>query len=158
MQHMRKTRSQFTPDEDRRLALIVQACGTSNWELIAAHMPGRNVRQCRDRWMNFLNDSVCHKKWTVEEDARLLEKYQQYGPKWRVLEQFFNGRKNYAIRNRYHSLLHKMEVIKRRRAEAERQEDAQELQIGDVNEMDWDLDFGDGPMFDEYGTFDSIFV
>lgn len=109
--HQPRARWQFTPAEDEMLKNVVMEIGTDNWDKVASKMPGRNARQCRDRWTNFINDQVCRDKWSVEEDALLLEKYHQFGPKWKYLETFFPGRKNYAIRNRMHSLLHKIEKL-----------------------------------------------
>ena len=109
-----KLRLHFSRDEDQMLRELVNTYGTDNWELIASHMPQRNIRQCRERWSNFINDQVSHEKWSMEEDALLLEKYKQFGPKWKYLETFFVGRKNYAIRNRFHSLAHKMELLGRK--------------------------------------------
>ena len=111
-----KTRCQFTASEDTMLKELVAQFGIDNWDKVACHMPGRNPRQCRERWTNFVDDNVCRDKWSMEEDALLLEKYRIYGSKWKYLEMFFPGRKNYSIRNRLHSLLHQMQKLEKRQS------------------------------------------
>jgi hypothetical protein len=45
-----KSTSLFEPREANRLTDLVQIHGTTNWDIIAGHLSGRNVRQCRERW------------------------------------------------------------------------------------------------------------
>jgi hypothetical protein len=45
----------FTPDEDDCLYQLVDEFGINNWNEIVARMPGRNWRQCRDRWKHYLS-------------------------------------------------------------------------------------------------------
>jgi hypothetical protein len=105
------SRNPFTIEEDRTLRALVQRYGQDNWELVTSHMPNRNVRQCKERWNNFIGDCVCRDQWSQKEDSVLLEKYQQFGAKWKFLEIFLSGRKSYAIRNRLHLLLRKMGLV-----------------------------------------------
>jgi len=43
----------------------------------------RNGKQCRERWLNFLNPSIRKGKWTVQEDLLLLQKQKEFGGnKW----------------------------------------------------------------------------
>ena len=103
-QKPQRIRIPFSPDEDNQLRFLVKAYGEQNWYIIASQMPNRSVRQCRERWQLFLNSNVKHGKWTQEEDKILTEKYQELGPKWKLLESFFTGRTSYSIRNRWISL------------------------------------------------------
>ena len=105
------SRNPFTPDEDSRLRELVGQFGENNWESVAAAMGNRNVRQCRERWFCFVSNVVRKGEWSTEEDAILLEKYRQYGSKWKFFETFLPGRKCYAIRNRLHLLLRRMEAL-----------------------------------------------
>jgi hypothetical protein len=62
-------RSRFRPDEDNILRLLVLQFGTDAWSDIANRMPGRNVRQCRDRWSHYLAESPV--SWTPTESVIL---------------------------------------------------------------------------------------
>ena len=44
-----KPHSKFNEEEDARLRELVNEYGDSSWIQIAAPMPGRNSRQCRER-------------------------------------------------------------------------------------------------------------
>ena len=105
------SRNPFTPDEDSRLRELVGQFGENNWECVAAAMGNRNVRQCRERWFCFVSNVVRKGEWSTEEDAILLDKYRQYGSKWKFFETFLPGRKCYSIRNRLHLLVRRMEAL-----------------------------------------------
>jgi hypothetical protein len=67
-------RLQFTSAEDAALVDLVHEIGLSDWDKISARLPGRNPRQCRDRWFNYLSPDVQNRPWTAEEEQRLLKK------------------------------------------------------------------------------------
>lgn len=101
----KRTRRPFTDKEDQKLRRLVQKFGEVNaWAKIANKMKGRNVRQCRERWTNTLSEKVTKSKWTNWEDSVLMQKYEEYGPKWKKMESFFPGRIQYQIRNRFNAL------------------------------------------------------
>jgi hypothetical protein len=85
-------KAKFEPREDSILTATVHALGTSNWSDVAAALPGRIARQCRERWNNYANPNLNKQPWTSSEDSLLLEKYQELGTKWHVIAGFFNGR------------------------------------------------------------------
>lgn len=101
----KKIRLPFKPFEDELLKKLVEEFGDKDWSLIASHMEGRTVRQCRERWQNNLSSTVIKSKWTKEEDKTLKIKYSEFGPKWKLLEEFFPGRTSYNIRNRWNGLI-----------------------------------------------------
>lgn len=101
----KRTRKPFTDKEDQKLRRLVRKFGEVNaWAKIADKMKGRNVRQCRERWVNTLSEKVTKSKWTDWEDNVLMQKYEEYGPKWKKMESFFPGRIQYQIRNRFKAL------------------------------------------------------
>ncbi|MDR2628737.1 MAG: SANT/Myb domain-containing protein, partial [Puniceicoccales bacterium] len=63
----RRTKHLFTPDEDAQLRALVAEYGTDDWSQIALDMPGRTGRQCRDRWVNYLNPDISLLSWTKAE-------------------------------------------------------------------------------------------
>jgi hypothetical protein len=90
----------FSPEEDELLTELVQAHGTSDWPVIASFLPDRNARQCRERWTNYVNPKLVKKGWTREEDALLVEKYNELGPKWATISRSFEGRGRNNLKNR----------------------------------------------------------
>lgn len=104
-----RTRFPFSAKEDQLLMQLVKQFGTDdkiNWYIIAMHIEGRSARQCRERYQLFLCDGIKRKeKWTKEEDEVLLNKYSVLGPRWKKMEQFFQGRTSYSIKNRFISLI-----------------------------------------------------
>ncbi|OHT03548.1 Myb-like DNA-binding domain containing protein [Tritrichomonas foetus] len=97
-------RTPFTLEEDQMIQQLVNIYGDHNWATVAANIPNRTVRQCRERWQLFLNSGVKKGKWTKEEDEILRKKYAEHGSQWKYLENFFEGRTSYNIRNRWISL------------------------------------------------------
>jgi hypothetical protein len=97
-------KSKFAPFEDSLLIEAVRTYGPSDWGLIATLVPGRNARQCRERWNNYANPHLVHAGWTEADDQLLLEKFTQLGSKWHLISRFFHGRSKNAIRNRFLAL------------------------------------------------------
>ena len=50
--------SWWTAEEDAVLGALVRELGPSKWSVIAAKLPGRIGKQCRERWTNHLSDEV----------------------------------------------------------------------------------------------------
>ena len=115
--NQKKTHRKFIPKEDKQLRRLVEEFG-ENWNEIVKHMPNRNVRQCRERWNNYLDPNINKDPWTEEEDNLLLEKQQTFGNKWTTIVQYFdrefNRRTEYQLRDRYN-------VLRRRKRSIENQ-------------------------------------
>ena len=97
----RKNRQSFSAAEDEVLRELVRKNGEANWTLISKQMPGRNPRQCRDRWRSYLRPALVNTQWTNDEDRLLLQKYDEFGPKWAMIGKFLVGRSDVAMRNRW---------------------------------------------------------
>jgi hypothetical protein len=95
----------FTPIEDQALILLVTRHGAHHWKKIAKSMPGRNARQCRDRFKNYLNPNQISESWSREEDRILIERVAEIGPHWFRMTPFLPGRSNHAIKNRWYTHL-----------------------------------------------------
>jgi hypothetical protein len=97
----KRNRNKFHPDEDARLRTLVEKYGCDAWGRIAPEMPGRTVRQCRDRWKHYLSSTPAHSEWTFAEDRLLFEKIHMIGPKWTQLCHFFPGKTDLQIKHRW---------------------------------------------------------
>ena len=107
---LQKTRKRcpFSIEEDIKLSNLVRIYGDKNWNIIASCMFNRSSRQCRERWVNALNGNINKSSWLPEDDARLIQVFNQIGPHWKEMEKFFPGRVSYDLRNHYKSLIHRM--------------------------------------------------
>jgi hypothetical protein len=53
--------------------------GPHNWSQIAQHLPHRNEKQCRERYVNQLNPDMRKGSWTLQEDSTIVEMYTEIG-------------------------------------------------------------------------------
>jgi len=104
----------WTPSEDEVIMHLIEAHGIGNikWSEIAASLPGRLGKQCRERWVNHLDPRLKKTPWTEEEDRILMEKQTDLGNKWRDIAEFLPGRSENSVKNRWNSAKRK-----RRRSE-----------------------------------------
>lgn len=98
----KKPRIKFTEEEDLKLRQLVEIIGEEDWQMISLQMPGRNSRQCRDRWKNYLAPEVVNGPWTDEEEELLVKKYEEFGPCWKRIAAFFPTRTDINVKSRWH--------------------------------------------------------
>ena len=94
-------KSKFTTEDDILLTRLVLTSSVVDWSLIASKMHNRNARQCRERWQNYLDPKLVQNEWTEYEDALIIQKQKELGPRWNAIARFFNGRSGNSVRNRY---------------------------------------------------------
>jgi hypothetical protein len=97
---LRKPRQTFTSLEDKVLSDLVRVFGENEWGAIAAQMPGRTPRQCRDRWRGYLAPTLTTEEWTPGEDRLLLAEYDKVGPRWSLISHVLKRRSEVAVKNR----------------------------------------------------------
>lgn len=105
------TKSKFSLEEDAHLLRLVKNNDSKiNWKYISMKMKTRSPRQCRERYKNYLNPSLQHDEWTLEEDKLLIKLFYQLGNKWNLISKQVKGRSGNAIRNRIHYLIKAGEI------------------------------------------------
>jgi hypothetical protein len=105
-------RHNFTHDEDVQLRSLVAELGEARWEEIAQFLPPRTARQCRDRYKNYLLDSLSGAEWTAAEDALIFQKYREIGPRWVQIAKYLTGRSGNHVKNRWYKHLCKPKLPK----------------------------------------------
>jgi hypothetical protein len=101
----------WTADEDSKLKYTAERLGRKSWGAIAALVPGRARRQCRDRWTNVLAPSIDGAngrtgEWSEDEDIKLKNAVQTYGGKyWGTIAALVPGRSEKRCWGRWHYFL-----------------------------------------------------
>jgi len=107
----RKKKEPFTSDEDARLQELVAMHGPENWQAIAAQLPGRSPRQCRERWKLYLSPEVKNDPWSLEEEQRLVKMYLAIGPKWTLIAKAFPSRTANNVKNKAKQALRRVQKV-----------------------------------------------
>ncbi len=81
--------------------------GLMAWKTIAKEITGRNTKQCRERWCNYLDPNLKRGKWTPVEDAIILAMQKQVGNKWAAITKELPGRTDNQVKIRFNSLYRK---------------------------------------------------
>ena len=88
---------------------MIQENGLKNWNHIANSFnmtlnSQRNGKQCRERWVNFLNPNIRRDPFTIEEDLIILEKRLNIGNKWSEIIKDMEGRTENNVKNRFNMM------------------------------------------------------
>jgi hypothetical protein len=67
-------------------------------------MDQKNARQCKERWTNYLSPGINTAAWTRDEEALLIQKYAEFGPRWVAITKFFPNRTDSMLKNRFNRL------------------------------------------------------
>ncbi|KIK58956.1 hypothetical protein GYMLUDRAFT_170441 [Collybiopsis luxurians FD-317 M1] len=90
----------WTAEEDLRLRNAVETYG-KRWSLVATMVPKCNGDQCSKRWMERLDLSIDHSKWSPEQDQLLLNAVNELGSRWTKIAMFcFPQKTGSSVKNR----------------------------------------------------------
>uniref|UniRef100_H3HDD6 Myb-like DNA-binding protein n=1 Tax=Phytophthora ramorum TaxID=164328 RepID=H3HDD6_PHYRM len=90
-------------EEDSTLEqMVLQGC--HSWGEVAAHIPGRTAKQCRERWRNHLDPSINKSPFTPEEDNIIQEGFEKMGNRWTQIAELLPGRTEDAVKLRWKAL------------------------------------------------------
>ena len=93
--------------EDERLTNWVSKNGAHNWAKCAKEVKTRNGKQCREHWLNKLDENIKKGNWTSEEDLLILKFYKKF-ESWKEIIPIFENRTINSIKNRFFSILRKI--------------------------------------------------
>lgn len=104
-------KSTWQPTEDAILRELVAIHGKKHWQKIANELneriggtSNRAGKQCRERWLNHLDNVITKNPWSCQEDLTLLTKQKIIGNKWSEIVKYLPGRTENMVKNRFNTL------------------------------------------------------
>ncbi|KAI5475292.1 pre-mRNA-splicing factor CDC5/CEF1 [Pseudohyphozyma bogoriensis] len=108
--------------EDEILKAAISKYGKNQWARISSLLVRKTAKQCKARWMEWLDPSIKKTEWSKEEDEKLLHLAKLMPTQWRTIAPIVGRTANQCL-ERYQKLLD----------EAEQQE-ANELGLAGVDD------------------------
>jgi len=90
----------WTSAEEEILLEAVRDLSSENWHAIAMKVPGRNAKQCMQKWQTDLDPQINRLPWTAAEDEKLVEAYHTFGNSWQQIAKMVETRTWYQCYNR----------------------------------------------------------
>jgi len=99
-----KGKGSWTGEEDAILREKRRQYGRK-WAKIAAHLPGRQGKQCRERFVNHLDPELKKGEWTDDEEAILIAMHEVHGNRWANISKQLRGRSDNDVKNHWYSTI-----------------------------------------------------
>lgn len=99
-----KGKGSWTPEEDQILIQKREELGRK-WCQIAKFLPGRQGKQCRERFVNHLNPHLKKGEWTDDEEAVLIAYHKKFGNRWASIAKQLEGRSDNDVKNHFYSTI-----------------------------------------------------
>ena len=74
---------------------------------------GRNHKQLKDHYENYLRPDLSKEEWTLEEDLELIDLFNTYGKDWRLIQDKMSSRSRNQIKNRFFGRILRLDAKKR---------------------------------------------
>ncbi|CAN0556297.1 unnamed protein product, partial [Ectocarpus sp. 12 AP-2014] len=104
----------WSPEEDAVIFDCV-ARGVTDWAEVAAALPKRKPKHCRERWSNHLDPSLRKGPgWTAAEEVKLVSAVEANGTNWSLIARHFPGRSEAVIQQHWNELVFRNSVGGRR--------------------------------------------
>lgn len=115
---VREPKNSWSENEDALLTSGVETYGAkaSSWMRIASLFRGkRDSKQCRERWVEYINPAHSREPFTNEEDDALLNLERQHGRHWRAIQttwnEIYTPRSATRLKSRWYQLRKRAEAI-----------------------------------------------
>ncbi|KAL3750147.1 hypothetical protein ACJRO7_011169 [Eucalyptus globulus] len=121
-------RGAWTPEEDQKLARVIETHGPRRWKLVAAKAGlNRCGKSCRLRWLNYLRPNIKRGNISDQEEDLILRLHRLLGNRWSLIAGRLPGRTDNEIKNYWNSHLSKKIKQKENQSKSPEQDQSQDL-------------------------------